>query len=62
MVEDMSDFEEKYRGWHARISFFKSSFRIAACLGTLVAGADAIYVLAFGLLLAEILGIVEEIM
>lgn len=62
MVEAMNDFEKKYRDWHTKISFVKSLFRIAACLGTFVAGVDAIYVLAAGFLLAEILGIAEEIM
>ena len=60
MVEDMSDFEDKYRRWHTRISFFKSGIRLFACFACVVTG-DVI-ILAAGLGLAEILGIAEEIM
>ena len=57
----MSDFEDKYRGWHAKISYFKSGIRIFTCFASIMAGGDVI-ILAAGFGLAEILGIVEEIM
>jgi len=61
MVEDMSDFEEKYFKWHAKVSFFKSGIRLFACFACIIADGDII-ILAAGLGLAEILGIAEEIM
>lgn len=63
----MNNFEEKYKGWHQKISFIKSGVRIAACLSAattlFVVSATtipAILILAIGLGLAEILGIFEE--
>ena len=57
----MSDFEDKYRDWHAKISYFKSGMRIFTCFASIISGGDVI-ILAAGFGLAEILGIVEEIM
>jgi hypothetical protein len=59
------DFEQKYRGWHTKISFIKSGVRIAAAglsIGLSLLGQtwSAVTVLAFGLLIAEVLGILEE--
>ena len=61
MVEDMSDFEDKYRGWHAKISYFKSGIRLLTCFACMITGGDVI-ILAAGFGIAEILGIAEEIM
>ena len=64
-----NDFEKKYKDWHQKISFLKSGVRIAACLscvitlialGHLEGGTAALMLLAIGLGLAELLGIVEE--
>lgn len=43
---------------HQLISFFKSGLRIGACLGAL--GGSVVF-LAIGLLLAEIVGVYEEL-
>lgn len=64
-----TDFEEKYKHWHQKISFIKSGVRIAACLSCIITiitlghiegTTPAILMLAIGLGLAEILGIAEE--
>ena len=64
-----TEFEEKYKHWHQKISFIKSVVRIAACLSciiTLIAlghiegTTPAVLMLAIGLGLAELLGIAEE--
>lgn len=60
-MEDMSEFEDRYRGWHSKISFLKSGIRLLSCFFCIVAGGD-IMILAAGLGIAEILGIAEEIM
>ena len=57
----MSDFEDKYRGWHAKISYFKSGIRLFTCFACMITGGDVI-ILAAGFGIAEILGIAEEIM
>lgn len=63
------NFESKYKTWHQTLSFIKSGIRITACLSciiTLVAlghvqgTIPAVLMLAIGLGLAEILGILEE--
>jgi hypothetical protein len=56
----MSDFENKYRTWHTRLSYIKSVARIIACFGALVDKTDGLLILAMGLFLAEIIGILEE--
>ena len=61
MVEDMSDFEDNYRSWHTKISYFKSGIRLFTCFASIISDGDVI-ILAAGFGLAEILGIVEEIM
>jgi hypothetical protein len=64
-----TEFEEKYKDWHQKISFIKSGIRITACLacvitllslGHVVGTTPAILMLSIGLVLAEILGIFEE--
>ncbi len=58
----MSDFESKYRSWHATMSYIKSAVRIAACITVLWLApfTDLVSCLAFGFLIAEIIGIAEE--
>jgi hypothetical protein len=58
-------FEEKYNGWHKRISLIKSYIRIITCgfaTGITMGGSltVAIIMLAVGLAIAEFLGIIEE--
>jgi hypothetical protein len=64
-----TDFENKYKHWHQKISFVKSGIRITSCLsciitiivlGHLEGTTPAILMLAIGLGLAELLGIAEE--
>ena len=58
----MSDFEDRYRKWHTYMSYIKSTFRIASCVTVLWMApfTELISCLAFGFLLAELVGIVEE--
>ena len=58
----MSDFESKYRGWHTKMSYFKSAVRLAGCVVVLVLAPDGdlINLLAFSFLVGEIIGILEE--
>jgi len=58
----MNDFESRYRIWHTRLSFIKSACRIAACVTVLWMApfVELISCLAFGFLIAEIIGIAEE--
>jgi hypothetical protein len=55
-----TDFESNYRTWHTRLSYIKSAARIIACLGVFMDPSDGLYVLAVGLLIAELIGIAEE--
>ena len=61
----MSTFEDRYRTWHTWISYVKSGVRIVTGIVTLVLlGSSitaAVAVLAAGLILAELLGIAEEL-
>lgn len=45
--------------WHLYISFVKSATRIIACMLSLV--LQSVTVLATGMLVAEILGVLEEV-
>jgi hypothetical protein len=56
----MSIFENNYRKWHTKLSYTKSFIRILSCFGVIIDRADGLYILALGLLLAEIIGITEE--
>lgn len=56
----MSDFENKYRTWHTYLSYLKSAIRLFTCLGVMLFADSYLFVLAFGLFLAEIIGIAEE--
>ena len=65
----MSEFEDKYKGWHTTASYTKSGIRIVACLVVLLYGLHSmeefqtnwpVYVLAFGMLIAEFIGVIEE--
>ena len=58
----MNDFESKYRGWHTKMSYFKSAVRIVGCTAILVLAPDGdlINLLAFSFLVGEIIGILEE--
>jgi len=57
-VNDNSDFEKSYRAWHTGVSYMKSAVRILSCAIALY--DSSVYILATGLLIAELLGIVEE--
>lgn len=59
----MSEFEQRYRTWHTKMSYIKSAIRIAGCITVLWIApfTDLISCLAFSFLLAEIIGIAEEI-
>jgi hypothetical protein len=59
----MSDFESKYRGWHTKMSYFKSAVRIVGCLAILMLASDGdlINLLACSFLVGEVIGILEEI-
>jgi hypothetical protein len=46
---------------HFNISMIKSAARILACAGAVIAASDGLIILGLGLLLAEIIGIVEEL-
>lgn len=60
----MSDeFNDRYRTWHARMSYAKSAVRLAGCAAAFALSASpvtAVTVLALALGAAEILGIAEE--
>lgn len=61
----MSEFEQKYREWHTKISYLKSGIRFGAGLAGMVLAWDpytAILVLSAGLVIAEIFGVLEEIL
>lgn len=55
----MSDFESRYRKWHTYMSYIKSGIRIIA-FGGLALGLFGVVVSATLLLIAEVVGIVEE--
>lgn len=60
----MSDFEARYRTWHARLSYVKSGIRLAsASMAALFYNdaAVAILMLSIGFAIAEVVGILEEI-
>lgn len=57
-------FEEFYKGWHLKVSLFKSAVRLLGCGLALLFLDDttvALFSLAISFGVAEILGIVEEI-
>jgi len=59
----MSDFENKYRKVHKKISLVKSAIRIAGCITAALLLPDAYWAItALGLsfAVAEVLGIAEE--
>jgi hypothetical protein len=58
----MSNFESQYRTWHTYMSHIKSTIRIAGCCFVLsqVLFGDIVGWLAFSLIVAEIIGIIEE--
>jgi hypothetical protein len=66
-----NNFESNYKNWHQKISYLKSFTRILAALicGLMLSFAStdvqdtilhAVLILASGILVAEILGIIEE--
>jgi len=57
-VNDSSDFEKSYRAWHTSVSYIKSAVRIVSCAIALY--DNSMVILATGLLIAELVGIVEE--
>lgn len=57
-TDEDEKFSERYNKWHKRMSYIKSAVRIITCAITVFTGSVAI--LALGLLIAEIIGIVEE--
>lgn len=48
---------EKYSNWHTYWSYAKSAVRIIACI---FGAQGSLFFFAIGMLIAEILGIVEE--
>lgn len=59
----MSNFETKYRTKHKAISLVKSSIRIIGCIAAalfLPNAVAAVTALGLGLIVAEVLGIAEE--
>lgn len=59
----MSDFENKYKTWHTRLSYIKSAVRIGGCLGVIAithATLLPVTILATTFLVAELIGIAEE--
>ncbi len=60
----VGSFEENYRTWHARLSYVKSSIRLAsagAAIWFYSEASFAMLILAIGLAVAEVVGILEEI-
>lgn len=60
----MSSFEQKYRDWHTKMSYIKSALRLLASGIALWFYTDvtaALVILAGGYAVAEIIGILEEI-
>ncbi len=64
-----NNFENDYKSWHQKLSFIKSGIRIAACfsaiiilvlLGHIEGTTPAVLMLSIGLLIAELIGILEE--
>ena len=55
----MLDFKQPDANWHARISFIKSAFRIAA--GISLIWPQSVVLAGVFIIVAEILGIVEEL-
>ena len=56
-------FENNYRDWHTKISYIKSGVRLAAsglALWYMNDAAAAVFALALGFGVAEILGVLEE--
>jgi len=51
--------ESEYSNWHTWCSYVKSVIRIIACLAGMMLGSVSL--LAIGLLIAECVGIVEEL-
>jgi hypothetical protein len=59
----MSDFEDRYRNIHNKISFVKSGIRIAGCIAAALFLPDsvaAITAIGIAFAAAEVLGIAEE--
>lgn len=58
----MSEFENKYRDWHTKLSYIKSAVRIASCalVLLLLPLLHPVSILAGGFFLAELVGIAEE--
>lgn len=60
----MSNFEENYKKKHRRYSLIKSAVRIGSCLAVILVPLGSIEanvaVLAIGFLVAEVLGVAEE--
>lgn len=60
----MSDFEDHYRTWHTRLSYAKSGLRIIGGGAAIWFAAEptmAVLLLSGGLIVAEILGVLEEL-
>ena len=57
-MTDETDFEKSYRTWHTSVSYIKSAVRIVSCAIALY--DNNMVILATGLLIAELVGIVEE--
>jgi fumarate reductase subunit C len=60
----MSDFETRYKTWHARLSYVKSAIRMASSALAVWFSTEpvfAIVLLSSGFLIAEIVGVLEEL-
>ena len=60
-----TDFEDKYKHWHQKLSYIKSGIRLIGCFGASIlifsyAETIAMLFLIVGLILAEFIGIAEE--
>lgn len=51
--------DPEYSNWHTYCSYVKSGIRIIACLAGMVLGSLSLF--AIGMLIAEVVGIVEEL-
>lgn len=58
----MSDFENNYRKWHTYMSYAKSAVRLFTCLYVMYqpSSLENLFWLAFGLFIAEAIGVAEE--
>lgn len=65
IVDVISKFEENYKTWHTKLSLMKSAIRLIACMGAMIYSMSnvtiALWILVFGFVIAECIGIIEEL-